>query len=265
MPSWNRGQKQNPSPNGRPVLQSASEAELEPDLEPHAEFVSGVGPAPEERIERLPEFIAVAQLEPEPGFELETGLERVHSHGPVHARTRKPDGDKHRSPVFMATVAIACIFLSVVSVAAIVHSLHHAAAPNVTTPPNTPPAASPATARVQSATDSVDSATTAAIASLSSLPSFPTPANVANVINPYISSLQLYDAFLAGDAVPRSVRSVAGATQSQVRHDVAVFSTIDGLPPIRLGDYLKTFATEVTRLQASFSTLEQDLRTQARP
>ena len=164
----------------------------------------------------------------------------------------------------MATAAIACIFISVVSVAAIVHSLHHTTGPTVTTSPSTPPAASsPATARVQSATDSVDSATTAAVASLASLPGFPTPTNVANVINPYISSLQLYDTFLSGASVPQPARSVADATESQVRHDLAVFSTIDGLPPIRLGTYLNTFSAEVTRLQASFTTLEQDLRSQA--
>jgi len=164
----------------------------------------------------------------------------------------------------MATAAIACIFISVVSVAAIVHSLHHTTGPTVTTPPNTPPAASPATARVQSATDSVDSATTSAVASLASLPGFPTPTNVANVINPYISSLQLYDEFLSGARVPRPARSVAEGTESQVRHDVAVFSSIDGLPPIRLGSYLNTFSTDVTRLQASFGSLEQDLRSPAR-
>ena len=98
---------------------------------------------------------------------------------------------------------------------------------------------------------------------MASLPGFPTPANVANVINPYISSLQLYDAFMSGTPVPVPVRSAADAAESQVRHDVAVFSTIDGLPPIRLGAYLKEFAADVTRLQASLSTLEQDLRTQA--
>ena len=117
-------------------------------------------------------------------------------------------------------------------------------------------------ARIQSATDSVDSATTAARAGLASLPGFPTPANVANVINPYISSLQLYEAFMSGTSVPAPVQSAAATVESQVRHDVAVFGTIDGLPPIRLGAYLKGFSSDVTRLQASLNTLEQSLRTQ---
>ncbi len=248
------------------VLEPEPEAAPEPELEPHAEFVSEVEleHEPEEELVPHSEFFAVAELEPEAEFETETELESARSHGPVHARMRKTDGNARRSPVFMATAAIACIFISVVSVAAIVHSLH-TTGPSVTTPPSTtlPAASSPATARVQSATDSVDSATTAAVASLASLPGFPTPTNVANVINPYISSLQLYDAFLSGASVPQPARSVADATESQVRHDVAVFSTIDGLPPIRLGAYLNTFSAEVTRLQASFTTLEQDLRSQA--
>jgi len=85
---------------------------------------------------------------------------------------------------------------------------------------------------------------------------------VANVINPYISSLQLYEAFMSGTSVPVPVRSAAATAESQVRHDVAVFSTIDGLPPIRLGAYLKGFASDVTRLQSALNTLEQSLRTQ---
>ena len=254
-------------PEVESVLEPEPEGEPETELEPHAEFVSEaeLEHEPEEELVPHSEFFAVAELEPEAEFETETELESARSHGPVHARMRKTDGNTRRSPVFMATAAIACIFISVVSVAAIVHSLHHTTGPTVTAPPSTtlPAASSPATARVQSATDSVDSATTAAVASLASLPGFPTPTNVANVINPYISSLQLYDAFLSGASVPQPARSVADATESQVRHDVAVFSTIDGLPPIRLGAYLNTFSAEVTRLQASFTTLEQDLRSQA--
>jgi len=96
---------------------------------------------------------------------------------------------------------------------------------------------------------------------LAALPGFPTPANVANVINPYISSLQLYDAFMSGTSMPVAVQPAAGAVASQVRHDVTAFSTIDGLPPIRLGTYLKSFTADVARLQASLNTLEQSLRT----
>ena len=85
---------------------------------------------------------------------------------------------------------------------------------------------------------------------------------MANVINPYISSLQLYEAFMSGTSVPVPVRSAAANVESQVRHDVTVFSTIDGLPPIRLGAYLKGFSADVTRLQAALNTLEQGLRSQ---
>ena len=203
----------------------------------------------------------MAEFEPEVEFVPESELQLERTNGPVHARSRKTDAKERLSAVFIATAVVACVFLLIVSIVAIAHSLHHTAS----TPPSTPPAASssPAAARVQSATDSVDSATTAARAGLASLPGFPTPTNVANVINPYISSLQLYAAFMSGTTMPVPARFAADAVQSQVRHDITVFSTIDRLPPIRLGAYLKEFATDVTRLQASLNTLEQDLRTRA--
>ena len=165
--------------------------------------------------------------------------------------------------MFLATAVVACVFLLVVSGIAIAHSFHHTATPTGGAPAGTPPAATnAAVARIQSATDSVDSATTAARAGLASLPGFPTPTNVANVINPFISSLQLYEAFMSGTSVPVPVQSAAATAESLVRHDVAFFGTIDGLPPIRLGTYLKGFSSDVTRLQAALSTLEQSLRTQ---
>jgi len=183
--------------------------------------------------------------------------------GPVHARTRKTRATQRRSPVFMATAVVACVFLVVVGIAAIAHSLDHSTAPPATPPAGTAsPAthASPAAARVQAATDAVDSATTAARAGLGSITNFPTPANVANVVNPYVASLQLYDTFMSGASIPAPASSAAVAAEAQVRKDITFFGTIDGLPPIRLGTYLRSFTTDVSRLQATLSTLEQALR-----
>jgi len=238
-------EEEEPEPSAvfAPVAAFGGEEALEDEaeLEPHGEFLAEYEDEYEDEHEH--------EAEPEPQAEV------ARSHGPVHARSRKSDAKERPSLVFMATAVAACVFLLVVSGIAIAHSFHHTATPTAGTP-------SPAVARIQSATDSVDSATTAASAGLASLPGFPTPGNVANVINPYISSLQLYEAFMSGAAVPAPVQPAAAVAESQVRHDVTVFSTIDGLPPIRLGAYLKGFGADVTRLQSALNTLEQSLRTQ---
>ena len=191
------------------------------------------------------------------------------------------DGEEKpkRSRIFKATVVLACLLLAAVAAAAGVRQLHHptttAAAPtHVTTPTHgaTGPAASGASsagtaasgsARVQSATDAVDSATTAASVGLTSLAAFPTPTNVETVINPYISSLQLYETFLSGTKVPAPAQSAAASAEARIRQDLQFLETIDGLPPQQLGAFLAQFDTDATQLQTTLSTLEQDLRTPA--
>jgi hypothetical protein len=90
--------------------------------------------------------------------------------------------------------------------------------------------------------------------------SFPTPANVATIINPYISSLQLYEAVLSGSTVPSSATSEAASAKAQARQDLAFLGTIHGLLPLQLGAYLGQVGTEATQLQATLSDLEQSLR-----
>ena len=160
--------------------------------------------------------------------------------GPAHARNRKNREGKERSRVYTATIVLACLVLVIVAGALAVRSLHHA-----TTATTSPPArsasgvSSPAdAARIQTATDEVDSATTAARAGLASMTSFPTPANVATIINPYISSLQLYEAVLSGSKVPPSATSEAASAEAQARQDLEFLGTIHGLPPVQLGAYL---------------------------
>ncbi len=118
-------------------------------------------------------------------------------------------------------------------------------------------------ARIQAATDAVDSATTAASVGLTSLSAFPTPTNVETVINPYISSLQLYETFLSGTKVPSSAQPAAASAEAKIRQDLQFLETIDGLPPQQLGAFLVQFDTDATQLQTTLSTLEQDLRTPA--
>ena len=149
--------------------------------------------------------------------------------------------------------------------AAIVHALHHATTP--TTAPRPTPRQlyrlSPGTSRLQSATDATDSATTATQVALTSLSNFPTPTNVATIINPYVSSLQLYETFLAGSDAPAPARAAVAHAETQVRQDLKFLDTIDGLPPIQLGSYLGQFDTDTTQLQTTLSALEQDLRSPA--
>ena len=191
--------------------------------------------------------------------------------GSGEARPEKPK----RSRVFKATVALAVIFLVAVGAVVAVRALHHpttTAAPlsRVTTPTqaakgtgSSAGTAASDTARVQAATDAVDSATTAASVGLTSLTAFPTPTNVETVINPYISSLQLYQTFLSGTKVPPSAQPAAAAAAAKIRQDLQFLETIDGLPPQQLGAFLAQFDTDTTQLQTTLSTLEQDLRAPA--
>ncbi len=98
---------------------------------------------------------------------------------------------------------------------------------------------------------------------LTSLTAFPTPTNVETVINPYISSLQLFQTFLSGAKVPAPARAAATSAEAQLHQDLQFLDTIDGLPAQQLGAYLVQFDTDATRLQTTLSTLEQNLRAPA--
>ena len=126
--------------------------------------------------------------------------------------------------------------------------------------PLLPSSSSSDTARIQTATDALDSATTSATVGLSSLPTFPTPSNVEKVINPYMSSLQLYGTLLSGSTVPARAQSAASSAEAQVRQDLQFLDTIDALPPLQLGAFLKQFDADATQLQTTLSALEQNLR-----
>ena len=179
-------------------------------------------------------------------------------------------GKQKKSRVFKAVVVLACVFLVVGAAAVAVRKLHHPTATatppaHVTTPTASATASSGAgasaagTARIQAATDSVNSATTAANVGITSLATFPTPINVETVINPYISSLQLYETFLAGTTVPAAARPAAASAEAQLRQDLTFLDTIDGLPAQQLGAFLVQFDTDTTHLQTTLSTLQQKL------
>jgi hypothetical protein len=93
--------------------------------------------------------------------------------------------------------------------------------------------------------------------------SFPTPSNVEKIVNPYVSSLQLYGTLLSESKVPAAARSDVASAEAQVRQDVQFLDTIDGLPPLQLGAFLKQFDADATQLQTTLSALEQNLRAPA--
>jgi hypothetical protein len=184
---------------------------------------------------------------------------------PTRARTRKNRERQPRSRIFTATVVLLCVLLVLAAAAVAVRSLHHSTptTPSAKAPARSAPRVSPSpdAGRIQTATDAVDSATTAAQVGLTSLAEFPTTSNVARVIYPYISSLQLYESFLAGSTVPVAARAAAASAAAQVRQELTFLDTIASLPPEQLGTYLEQFGTDAARLQATLGALEQDLRT----
>jgi hypothetical protein len=247
-----------------------AEPELEPELEPveariaeMAATVASVAP-----VESLP--IAPSEAEPDVDSETagqwEVAGDAISDESPVPPPTRRSRSHKKREPngrsrVFTATLVLACLALVIVAAAAVVHSRHHPTTAGVPTPAAAPASPSSETARIQAATDAVDSATTSATVGLSSLASFPTPANVEKIINPYVSSLQLYGNLLSGSTVPAAAQSQASNAEAQVHQDLQFLDTIDTLPALHLGAFLKQFDTDATRLQTTLSALEQNLRT----
>jgi hypothetical protein len=183
------------------------------------------------------------------------------------SRTKKRHERNRRSRVFTTTVVLACLVLVFVAAVAIVHARRHPTMATTTggTPARAVPPTSSATetARIQTATDALDSATTSATVGISSLATFPTPSNVEKVINPYMSSLQLFGTLLAGSTVPAAARPAASSAEAQVRQDLQFLDTIEALPPLQLGSFLKQFDADATQLQTTLSALEQHLRAAA--
>ena len=271
-------------PDPEPDLTFEPENEAEPVVPRFAEAVATVGAvgAMESAAAPPPEPDLTWAMAPSEPWEVDGAPTSASTSDPLPARTRRNrhrhrvenDGEgKQRSRVFKATVVLTCLFLVVVAAAVVVRALHHPTTPappaHVTSPaPSsssaaTSAAASAGTARLQTASDAVDSATTAASVGITSLAAFPTPTNVETVINPYISSLQLYETFLTGTKVPASAQPAAASAESQVRQDLQFLDTIDGLPPQQLGAFLVQFDTDATHLQTTLSTLEQNLRSSA--
>jgi hypothetical protein len=240
-----------------------------PTRRPDEDWSRDVEPEPDSRPDPDPpwgtERLLAADVPPEPGAEPEgdPGSDDYGASpdGPAHARTRKNRGAKERSRAFTVTFVLACLVLVVLAATLVVQSLHHTP-PAITSPPArsaVPATASAAAARIETATHDVDSATAEVRAGIAAMTNFPTPASVATIIDPYISSLQLYEAVMAASKVPASAASEAANAEAEARRDLAFLETIHGLPPVQLGAFLGQVGAETTQLQATLSGLEQSL------
>ena len=247
-PAWREA---NPAPE-------AAEARIA-EMAAMVAAVAVVEAAPTEEVESEPELLSDATA-----LRGDTGTSRARGTVPAHAkksRTKNASGNEDRSRVFTATIVLACAVLVVIAVAAVTYALQHADSTGPSAHNAPPVSSTAATARIQSATDAVDSATTSATVGFSSLGTFPTPSNVEKIVNPYVSSLQLYGTLLSESKVPAAAQSDASSAETQVRQDVRFLDTIDGLPPVQLGAFLKQFDADATQLQTTLSALEQNLRT----
>jgi hypothetical protein len=256
--------EEDPQPELAPEAEvgGATELELETqtlpsDTDPETE--AGVPGA-----ELAPQAVGTVEFDPAltalPDVEADHDTEPESPRGPAHARARNGAEGKPRSRVFKATLVLAFLLVVAAVPVALMRSLHH---PTVTAgPPARPTSVVSSTSnvsRLQTATDAADSATTSARVALTSLSNFPTPTNVETVINPYVSSLQIYETFLSETDEPAAARSAAASVESQVRQELKFLVTIEELPPVQLGSYLEQFGTNATQLQTTLSALEQDL------
>jgi hypothetical protein len=143
------------------------------------------------------------------------------------------------------------------------HALHGSPASTASSsPPAHGASSSPGTSQVAALADGTNdivSATTATQAAFAAMKGLPTPATVAVITNPYVDSLQLYAAILAESAVPPSARAADRQVSAQVRSDIDFLESINGLAPVELGTFLKSFYVHAAMLQAQLGALERVL------
>lgn len=193
----------------------------------------------------------------------EQSNEKPTANGLVHPRPARPTGPPPRRRVLVTTLILAGLVALLVAAVATVYALQPTTPnPGLQTPSasDVPPSLQASQVQVRAATAAAVSATTTVRSRLAAMSGFPTPPKVAAMINPYDSSLQLYEVVLSVSAVPAAVWSAKSGAAAQVRRDLQFLATINGLPPVRLGAYLRQLGTNSTQLQATLNTFEQTLR-----
>lgn len=159
----------------------------------------------------------------------------------------------------MAAAVLASLFVVFLAVTVVMVLLHH----STPAPARTAAKAAvvtPDTGRLQAATKTLNSRTNTTDLALHSLAGIPTPSMVAAVINPYVSSLRHYQSVLSGTEVPSAARGAAAQVRASLSGDVRSLATINGLPPISLGTYLRAFGPDAGQLQKALGTLKRALQ-----
>jgi len=185
---------------------------------------------------------------------------------PRHAQSRTGMSGSDRRRLGKAIGGLVAIFL-VLTIAGVAARSIHVTPVNTTSSTPTGAAAGATTggasaaevARLSDATTATASATAALPAQMANIPKLPTPQQVSTVTGPYVDSLQLYGAVLAGTKAPAAATKPIRALDGQLRSDIATFGAAQSVKPNDLGHFLTSFGTRVTALQADMTKLEQVL------
>ena len=183
---------------------------------------------------------------------------------PGHAQPRTGMSASDRRRLGKAIGGLVAIFL-VLTIAGVAARSIHVTPVNTTSSTSTAGgAATGASAadvgRLSDATTATASATAALPAQMANIPTLPTPQQVSTVTGPYVDTLQLYETVLAGTKSPAAATKPIHALDGQLRSDIATFGAAQSVKPNDLGNFLRSFGTRVTALQADMTKLQQVLR-----
>ncbi len=129
--------------------------------------------------------------------------------------------------------------------------------------PPAPSAPSSAAARtlVGQATALVTQAGSAMSQGMSALHSLPTVTTVSAVVDPYLVSLQRYEAVLAGARLTGSAATWRGMVLLHVRDLVTLLHSLPTTPSFSLGTWINGFYLQTAELQSAIEGLLPTLRT----
>ena len=181
--------------------------------------------------------------------------------GPGHAQPRTGMSAADRRRLGKAIGGLVAIFLVLTIAGVAARSIHVTPVNTSSSTPTAAGASSGATAtdvaRLSDATTAAASATAALPAQMANIPTLPTPQQVSTVTGPYVDTLQLFEAVLAGTKAPAAAAKPIRALEGQLRTDIATFGAAQSVKGSSLGNFVRSFGTRVTALQADMTKLQQ--------
>jgi hypothetical protein len=183
---------------------------------------------------------------------------------PRHAQPRTGMSAADRRRLGKAIGGLVAIFLVLTIAGVAARSIH---VTPVNTSSSTPTAGAGTSAggaaadvgRLTDATTAAASATAALPAQMANIPTLPTPQQVSTVTGPYVDTLQLYEAVLAGTKASAAAAKPIRALDGQLRSDIATFGAAQSVKSNDLGPFVRSFGSRVTVLQADMTKLQQVL------